>query len=79
MLVEGPEALYRPTHRKRHRSLGRSRINMARISWPIAYAIGMPSPHSKDVLGRQAEEDLADRFVVQDSPLSLLRNRVDVA
>ena len=45
MLVEGPKALDRPTHRNRHRSLGCTRINMARISWPIADAIGMPSPH----------------------------------
>ena len=31
------------------------------------------------VLGRQTEQDLADRFIVQDPPLSLLRDRVDVA
>ena len=78
MLVEAPEALYRPTHRNRHRSLGCSRINMAHISWPIADAIGVPSPYSEDVLGRQAKEDLAHSFVVQDPSLSLLRDRVDV-
>lgn len=39
---------------------------------------GMRSPHSEDVLGRQAKEDLADSFVGQDPSLSLLRDRVDV-
>jgi hypothetical protein len=80
MLVEAPNAFYRRAHRKRHRVAECSRIKSAwrRIGWSIPDAMGMRSPHSEDVLGRQAKEDLADSFVVQDPSLSLLRDRVDV-
>jgi hypothetical protein len=59
-----PNAAHQPTWR--------------RIGWSIPDVLGMRSPHSEDVLGRQAKEDLADSFVVQDPSLSLLRDRVDV-
>src|SRR5215510_6917078 len=36
-------------------------------------------PKLEDVLGRHAKHDLTDRLVVQDAPLALLRDRVDVA
>ena len=77
MLVEAPNAFCRRAHRKRQRIAGCSRVNQ-RIGWPIPAAMGMRSSHSEDVLGRQAKEDLADSFVVQDPSLSLLRDRVDV-
>ena len=36
-------------------------------------------PTLENILGRHTEHDLADRLVVQDAPLALLRDRVDVA
>ena len=81
MLVEAPNAFCRRAHRKRHRvaECQPHQPTWRRIGWPIPDAIGMRCSYSKNALGRQAKEDLANSLVVQDSPLSLLRNRVDVA
>jgi hypothetical protein len=80
MLVEAPERLLPP---RTSQTASRCRMQphqstWRRIGWSILDALGMRSPHSEDVLGRQAKEDLADSFVVQDPSLSLLRDRVDV-
>ena len=42
-------------------------------------ALGPADRASEDILRRHAEHDLTDGLVVQDAPLALLRDRVDVA
>jgi hypothetical protein len=80
MLVGGPECLLPPrtSQTASHCRMQPHQPTWRRIGWPIPDAMGMRSPHSEDVLRRQAKEDLADSFVVQDPSLSLLRDRVDV-
>src|SRR5262245_33774168 len=36
-------------------------------------------PKLEDIFGRHAKRDLTDRLVVQQAPLALLRDRIDVA
>ncbi len=43
------------------------------------YLCRVRSPHSENVLRREAKHDLADGLVVQNSPLALLRDGVNVA
>src|SRR5690242_16051194 len=38
-----------------------------------------PTAELENILRRHAKHDLTDRLVVQDAPLALLRDRVDVA
>src|SRR5688572_16614862 len=56
-----------PSAARPSRTARRMLFSFMRLSW------------LENILGRHAEHDLADRLVVQDAPLPLLRDRVDVA
>src|SRR5262249_44487798 len=65
--------------RIRHRARG-CRYIIATLHQRAAHRRHGPAvSNSEDVLGREAKEDLTDRFVVQYPSLALLRDRVDVS
>src|SRR5215469_11888256 len=60
-----------------HDDMGRALTG--RVSPNLRDRQWLACPPLENILGRQAQHHLTDRLVVQDPPLALLRDRVDIA